>query len=199
MRAFDLAIELRRTRLDVCVTDALILDVPMELGLEFVAIIGANFPDAEGKALDNVVNEGDGIGLCVPAIDLEGTDAGRIINCCVLVAPGWFAVASLESQELHIDLDLGDQELASDTGLYEFFEPAFPVGAGSAHSDVGFDRPRHPKFLCRVSAPDTRRYELAPDGRSGEGGELSRQSQGVSGWRGFGIVFLFTRPASPCF
>ena len=85
------------------VTDALILDVPMELGLEFVTIVGTNFPDPEGKARDNVVNEGDGIGLGMPIIDLEGSDAGGVIDGCVLVAPDRFAVFSLKSQELHID------------------------------------------------------------------------------------------------
>ena len=71
MRTFDLSIELWGAGFDIGVTDALILDVPMELGLEFVTIVGTNFPDPEGKARDNVVDEGDGVGLGVPVIDLE--------------------------------------------------------------------------------------------------------------------------------
>jgi len=126
VRAFDLAIELWRTRLDVCVTDALILDTPMELGLEFVAIIGANFPDPGGKALDNMVNEGDGIGLGVPAIDVEGTDAGRVGNGCVLVVSDRFAVLSLESQELHIDLDLVTRNLLLIQGCMNLSNPRSP-------------------------------------------------------------------------
>jgi hypothetical protein len=110
-------------RLDVCVTDALILDVPMELGLEFVAIIGTNFPDPEGKALDHVVNEGDGIGLGVPTINLEGTDARRIVDGCVLVAPDRFAVLSLECQELHIDLDLVARNLFLIPGCMNLSNP----------------------------------------------------------------------------
>jgi hypothetical protein len=46
--------------------------------LEFVAIIGTNFSDPEGKALDHVVNEGDGVGLGVPTINLEGRVASSM-------------------------------------------------------------------------------------------------------------------------
>ena len=38
VRPLDLAIELRGAWLDVGMTDALVLDVPMELGLELMAI-----------------------------------------------------------------------------------------------------------------------------------------------------------------
>lgn len=48
MRPFDLSVELRGSRLDVGVPDAAVLDVPMELGLELVAAIGADALDAEG-------------------------------------------------------------------------------------------------------------------------------------------------------
>ena len=43
MRALDFSVQLRRTALDVGVSDLLILDMPMEFGLEFVAIVGSNF------------------------------------------------------------------------------------------------------------------------------------------------------------
>jgi hypothetical protein len=48
MRSFDLAIQLGRTGFYIGVADAEILNMPMELGLELMAIIGADFPDAEG-------------------------------------------------------------------------------------------------------------------------------------------------------
>jgi hypothetical protein len=51
-------------------TDALVLDVPVELGLEFVPIVRPHLPDAEREALDDMVDEQDGIGLGMPIIDL---------------------------------------------------------------------------------------------------------------------------------
>jgi len=88
------------------VADALVLDVPMELGLELMAIVGPHLADPEGEAGNDVVDEGDRIGLGVPVIDLEGPDAGRIINRSVLVALDRLAVLSPKDQELDVDLDL---------------------------------------------------------------------------------------------
>jgi hypothetical protein len=51
-----------------------------QVGLEFVAIIGAKFPDLEWKALDNVVNEGDDDHAPSRAFSSEGTAVGVIIN-----------------------------------------------------------------------------------------------------------------------
>jgi hypothetical protein len=66
--------------------DALVLDVPMELGLELMAIVGPHLADPEGEPGNDVVDEGDRIGLSVPVVDLECPDAGRIINRGVLIA-----------------------------------------------------------------------------------------------------------------
>ena len=87
-------------------TDALVLDVPMELGLELMAIVGAHLADPEGEPDNDVVDEGDRIGLGVPVVDLERPDAGRIINGGVLVALDRLAVLSVKDQELDVDLDL---------------------------------------------------------------------------------------------
>ena len=106
VRPLDLAIELRGAWLDVGMTDALVLDVPMELGLELMAIVGADLADPEGEPGNDVVDEGDRIGLGVPVVDLERPDAGRIINGGVLVALDRLAVFSLKDQKLHVDLDL---------------------------------------------------------------------------------------------
>jgi hypothetical protein len=63
VRPLDLAIELRGAWLDVGMTDALVLDVPMELGLELMAIVGSHLADPEGEPGNDVVDEGDRIGL----------------------------------------------------------------------------------------------------------------------------------------
>jgi hypothetical protein len=73
-----------------------------------------------------VVDEGDGIGLGVPVIDLKGLDAGGVINGCVLVAPDRFAVFSLKSQELHIDLDLVAGNLLLIPGCMNLSNPCSP-------------------------------------------------------------------------
>ena len=78
----------------------MVLDVPMELGLELMAIVGPHLADPEGEPGNDVVDEGDRIGLGVPVIDLERPDAGRIINGGVLIALDRFAVLSVKDQDL---------------------------------------------------------------------------------------------------
>jgi len=51
MLALDLAVELGRSRFDVDMADAEVLDMPMKLGLELVAAVGADYLDPEGELL----------------------------------------------------------------------------------------------------------------------------------------------------
>ena len=78
----------------------------MEHGLELMAIVGPHLANPEGESGNDVVDEGDRIGLGVLVVDLERSDAGVIINGGVLVALDRFAVFSLKGQELDVDLDL---------------------------------------------------------------------------------------------
>ena len=55
---------------------------------------------------DDIVDEGDGVGLIVALIDFEGSDAGGIIDGGVLITLGRFVIFVFECQELHIDLYL---------------------------------------------------------------------------------------------
>ena len=43
----------------------------MELGLKLVTVIGSDFADAEGESFDDMVYEGNGVGLVVTLIDLD--------------------------------------------------------------------------------------------------------------------------------
>ena len=70
MRSFHLAVQLRRAPLDVGVTDAEILDVPMELRLELMAIVGSDLTNAERELVDDMIYEVDCIGLGMLFIDL---------------------------------------------------------------------------------------------------------------------------------
>jgi hypothetical protein len=51
-RPLTLSIQLRRTRLDIGMPDALVVDVPVELGLEFMAVVDSDLPDPEWECSD---------------------------------------------------------------------------------------------------------------------------------------------------
>lgn len=91
--------------------DALILCVPVEQCLELLTIVGADLLNAEREPLDDIVDEVDGVCLRVQAIDLQGPDACRVVDGCVLEPPDWFAGPGLEIDELDIDLDVMPRHL----------------------------------------------------------------------------------------
>ena len=80
VRALDLSIGLGRAGLDVRMPDALVLDVRVELGLELMAVVGADLTNAEREGRDQVVDELDGVGLRVALVDPESADAGRVVD-----------------------------------------------------------------------------------------------------------------------
>ena len=53
--------------------------MPVEFGLKFVAVVGANFSDPEWEFSNDVVYEIDGVGLRMLVIDFEGAN-----TCCVV-------------------------------------------------------------------------------------------------------------------
>jgi len=77
VRSFDLAVQVRTRRLDVDVVHAEVFSVPVELGLPLVPVVGPDRVDAEGEALDHVVEEVDGALLVVALVDAQG--AARIL------------------------------------------------------------------------------------------------------------------------
>ena len=89
---------------DVGMAYTYVLQVPVEFGLEFVTVIGANSIDPEWELGDDVIHEVDRILLRMPLINLQGANAGRIIDCRVLEIPDLAAFLSLEIEEFHIDL-----------------------------------------------------------------------------------------------
>ena len=116
---FDLAVQLGRARLDVGMVDTEILDMPVELRLELMAIIhcpavdfaeiderGSDLADAEREGRDHVVDEVDGVCLGVAFVDLEGSDPGHIVDRRILEAAKLLAAFSFEGQELDIHLDV---------------------------------------------------------------------------------------------
>ena len=83
-----------------------IFNVPVELGLEFMAVVRSHLADAEREFLDDGVDEVDRVCLIVAVVDFQGANARRIVNRRVLVALDGLAVFAFELQELNVDLDL---------------------------------------------------------------------------------------------
>ena len=69
MLSFHLAIQLRRARLDVDMTDALVLDVLMKFGLELMPSVCADLSYSERKLFDDVIDKITGVFLVVTRID----------------------------------------------------------------------------------------------------------------------------------
>ena len=67
-------------------SDALILDIPVELCLEFVTVIGSDFLNSEWEFPDDVIDEVDRAGLRMFFINFERPGAGCIVNGAILEA-----------------------------------------------------------------------------------------------------------------
>ena len=111
VRAFDLAVELRRAWLDVDVLQTQVSDVPVKERLELVAAIGSDCAYPKRELLHRVVDEVDGGGLRVAAVGLQRTNACGIVNRVVSVAPYRHPLLSLQRQESHVYLHLMPRNL----------------------------------------------------------------------------------------
>lgn len=80
--------------------------MPVELGLELMAIIGAYLLDAEWKLLDDVIHEIDGAGLSVALVNFQGARPRGVVDRRILVALDLLPLFSSEDQELDIHLDV---------------------------------------------------------------------------------------------
>ena len=65
MGMLDLTVELWGCALDVGMADALILDIPVDPGLELMPVVGPDLLDAERELSDGVIDEVDRVGLSV--------------------------------------------------------------------------------------------------------------------------------------
>lgn len=92
--------------LDIGMSDALIFDVPVELGLELMAIVGSDFLDAERELFNDVIDEVDGVGLCVFVVDFERPDAGCVVDGGILEPADLLPALAGEGEELDVHLDV---------------------------------------------------------------------------------------------
>ena len=104
--------------------DALVFDMPMELGLKLMAIFGSNFTDTERKLFDDVVDEDNGVGLVVTLIDFKGPDARCIINSGVLTTLDALLVFVFECQKLNVKLNLIARNLFLAPDGMDFAKPS---------------------------------------------------------------------------
>ena len=73
-------------------TNAFVFDMSTEAGLEFMAIVGADFVDTEWELFDCEANKIDGSRLRMTHIDLQGPDPGYIIGGDILEAADRLAI-----------------------------------------------------------------------------------------------------------
>lgn len=106
VRALHFPVELWRSTFDVGVSNAFVFNMPMEFGLEFVAIVSPNFANAERELLNDMINEVDRVCLRVLFVDLKCPDTCRIVDRCVLEPAHHLAVVPLKGQELDVYLDV---------------------------------------------------------------------------------------------
>ncbi len=57
MGSLNLAVELRRSRFDIGMSDSQVFYVPMELRLELVTAVGSDLLDAKWKLFDDVITK----------------------------------------------------------------------------------------------------------------------------------------------
>src|SRR5450631_3355678 len=123
MRSFHLAIELRRSLFDVGVPDAFVFDMPMELGLELMPIVGSDFFDAERKFLDDVIDEINGVRLRMLVVDFERSNARRVVDSRILKTADILAAFIREGEEFDIHLDVMTRDLFAVTYRVHFAHP----------------------------------------------------------------------------
>ena len=102
VRPFDLAVQMRCPRPDVHVADIAFFEMPVEVGLEFGALVGLNGVDAERQPPEDVIDEGDGRPLIAGVVDLQHADPCAIVDGRELVEPPACAGDPLEK----LDVDL---------------------------------------------------------------------------------------------
>jgi hypothetical protein len=86
MGSFYLTIQLRSSGLNVYVLNALVLHMPMELGLPLMSAVRAYGMDSKRKLFHHIVNKIDCAVLIMLPIDLQGSDPGGIIDSRVLIS-----------------------------------------------------------------------------------------------------------------
>lgn len=92
-------------------SNSAVLDVPMKLGLELMAVVGADGVDPERKLFHDVVHKVDRTRLCVAQIDFQRANSRGIVNGGVLEPLDRPSPRTDEFEELDVDLDMVTRDL----------------------------------------------------------------------------------------
>ena len=92
MGPLNLPVKSRCSRLDINMTNPLVFNMPVELGLELMAIVRSDGLNTERKFIYNIIDEVDGILLIMSLIDFKSSNACSIVNRGVLEAFDFCAV-----------------------------------------------------------------------------------------------------------
>jgi hypothetical protein len=84
--SFYFSVEFGRAAFDKCAADTAVFDMPVELGLELMTIIGSDFSYPEWELVDDVIDKVLSVSLGMLLVDLERADAGGVINGGILEA-----------------------------------------------------------------------------------------------------------------
>jgi len=106
MGSFYLTIQLRSSGFNVYVLDALVLRMPMELGLPLMSAVGPYGMDSEWELFNDVVNKINCAALIMLGINFQCPDPGGIVNGRILKATYLLAFLGSKGQELDVNLDL---------------------------------------------------------------------------------------------
>jgi hypothetical protein len=102
---------LGRAAFDIHAADTEVFDMPMELGLELMTIIGSDFSYPEWELGDDVIDKVLSVSLDMPLLDFERANAGRVINGGILEAAYFLSPLSDESQKRNVHLGMMSRDL----------------------------------------------------------------------------------------
>lgn len=80
--------------------------MPLELRLEFMAIIRADHLNTKLKLFNHVIDKVDCIYLSMFFLDLERSNARRVVNSSILITLDLVAILSPEDKKLNVNLDV---------------------------------------------------------------------------------------------
>jgi hypothetical protein len=95
-------LQVRRAWSDIRVLVIQVLQVPVEVGLEFRPVVGLDDHDPEGEPPPYLVHELDRRRLVAAVVDLEHPDAGAIVDGSELVEATSGARDALEELDVHL-------------------------------------------------------------------------------------------------
>jgi hypothetical protein len=140
-----------RGRMDT-LADVERLEMPVEMGLEFSAVVGLNHVDAERQAPEDVIDECDGGALMAGVVDLEHANAGSIVDRRELVEPPARARDAFEKRDVDLEAMPGLRLLVARPAVRV---PAVTFGSpagGSSRADAECDARRHrPPTRCETA------------------------------------------------